>query len=710
MSPLNLRTPIQYLKRVGPRRSELLYQRGIKEVEDLLTYSPFRYEDRIHFSSVRELRTGQPQSILVTVLSCGLARTRRRGIFIYDLAARDSSGLVRCKWFNGAYLEKRKVFRPGLQVVFYGKPEPDPYGHGNLQFLNPQFEVVSEGQGDSEDGQSSLEMGRIVPIYEAIGPLSTRHLRRLVASALRETEDLKDNDPLPPSLCARLNFAGREVALNHLHFPRSDEGIDVLNAFRSKAQQRMIFEEFFLLEAGLSLKRQRARQQSGISFHTDETIRAAVKKILPFHPTEAQKRVLREIVEDMRSGSPMNRLLQGDVGSGKTIVALQAMIVAIYNGYQTVLMAPTEILAAQHHLSAKRILAPLKVRIALLTSALKRKERDEILEALRGGQTDLAVGTHAVLEKDIEFKKLGLVVIDEQHRFGVIQRMRLKRKGQYPDTLVMTATPIPRTLALTLYGDLDFSVIDEMPPHRQQIETRWVKEADRELVNRFIRQQVTEGSQVYVVCPLIEESEVADLKAAVAVFDDLSTRVFPDLRVGLLHGRLSNKEKDEVMDRFAAGVTQILVSTTVIEVGVDVPDAAVMAVEHAERFGLSQLHQLRGRIGRGKKKSYCFLMTPEGVNEEASQRLKCLELTRDGFQIAELDLQMRGPGEFFGTRQSGIPMFRIANLIRDQDLLELAKREATAFVGRPPIDPEFSDLVRYLRAHWNRRFGLANVG
>ncbi|MBZ5537040.1 MAG: ATP-dependent DNA helicase RecG [Acidobacteriia bacterium] len=709
MSSLDLNTSVQYLKGVGPRRAELLIQRGIEDVGDLLTYAPFRYEDRIHFSSVRDLRVGQPQSILVTVLSCGLSRTRRRGMFIYDLAARDASGLIRCKWFNGAYLEQRKVFKQGMRVIFYGKPEPDPYGYRNLQFLNPQFEILPEESQKEGDGFSSSEMGRIVPVYEAIGQLNTRHLRRLIASALA-TVDLKDVDPLPHSIGKRLGFPGRATALSQFHFPDSSAGIETLNSFRTRAQQRMIFEEFFLLEVGLALKRRRARKQPGICFQTNESIRAAIKKILPFHPTGAQKRVLREIVDDMRSPSPMNRLLQGDVGSGKTIVALQSMIIAICNGYQTVLMAPTEILSVQHYLYAKRIFAPIGVRIALLTSALKRKERTEVQEALRTGELDLVVGTHAVLEKDIEFKNLGLIVIDEQHRFGVMQRLQLKRKGLYPDTVVMTATPIPRTLALTLYGDLDFSVINEMPPHRQPIETRWVKEEDRGKVIRFVRQQVSEGSQVYVVCPLIEESEASDLKAAVAMYEDLSVRVFPDFKVGLLHGRLSNHEKDDVMAQMAAGALHILVSTTVIEVGVDVPNATLMMVEHAERFGLAQLHQLRGRIGRGQKKSYCFLMTSEIVSDEAQRRLKCLEQTRDGFKIAELDLEIRGPGEFFGTKQSGLPLFRFGNLIRDQDLLELAKREASAFVERPPTDPEFVSVVQYLRAHWSRRFGLLHVG
>jgi ATP-dependent DNA helicase RecG len=707
MPLLDLNTPIQYLKGVGPRRAELLATRGIQQVGDLLAYAPFRYEDRAHFSRVKDLQRGVPQSMLVTVLSCGLSRTRRRGLFIYDLAARDASGIVRCKWFNAAYLEQRKVFRQGQRVVFYGKPEADPYGHGNLQFINPHFEILD---GESEgDARTSIEMGRIVPVYEAMGPLGTRHLRRLIWNALA-TADLKDFDPLPSAVSQRFGFLRREEALRQFHFPDSGERLDSLNAFRAPSQQQLIFEELFLLEVGLGLKRRRARQQPGISFQTSDSVRTAIKKILPFHPTTAQKRVLREIVEDMRAPTPMNRLLQGDVGSGKTIVALQAIVVAIHNGYQTALMAPTEILAAQHYLYAKRVLAPLGIRIALLTSGLKRSERDAIQEGLRSGQVDLVIGTHAVLEKHIELRKLGLVVIDEQHRFGVVQRLQLKKKGEYPDTLVMTATPIPRTLALTLYGDLDVSVIDELPPLRQPIETRWLREDQRERLHWFLRQQVQQGSQVYVVCPLIEESETSDLKAALVTYRDLSQRVYPELRVGLLHGRMANREKDEVMGRFSSGETHVLVSTTVIEVGVDVPNATVMVIEHAERFGLAQLHQLRGRIGRGKKKSYCFLMTPEAVSEDAERRLKCLEQMTDGFKIAELDLEMRGPGEFFGTRQSGIPMFRFANLIRDQELLELAKREAGAFVERPSSDAELAQVTQYLRTHWNRWFGLVNVG
>ncbi|MDD5542050.1 MAG: ATP-dependent DNA helicase RecG [Acidobacteriia bacterium] len=707
MPSLDLKTSVQYIKGVGPRRAVILERHGIREVGDLLTYAPFRYEDRTRFTLVKQLLPGEPQSICVTVLACGLARTRRRGMFIYDLAARDDSGIIRCKWFNGQYLERQKVFRQGMQVIFYGKPEPDPYGHGNLQFINPQFEIIHNEPG--LETINSLEMGRVVPVYEAMGELGSRQLRRILYGLLESTA-LKEFDPLPASIRRARGLPERGVALRQIHFPDSREKLELLNAFRTPSQQRMIFEEFFLLEAGLGLKRKRARRQTGISFQTSDAIRGSIKKILPFHPTTAQKRVLREIVEDMRSPSPMNRLLQGDVGSGKTIVALQAMVIAIANGYQTVLMAPTEILAAQHYLYARRIFAPLHYRMALLVSGLKAKERSEIRSRLKNGEIDLVVGTHAVLEKNVEFQRLGLVVIDEQHRFGVVQRLELKRKGEFPDTLVMTATPIPRTLALTLYGDLDFSVLDELPPLRQPIETRWLKDDQREKLYWFLRQEMKSGSQVYVVCPLIEESEVSDLRAAIAMYEDLSKHVFPDIPIGLLHGRMTNKEKDEVMTRFSSGTLSVLVSTTVIEVGVDVPNATIMVIEHAERFGLAQLHQLRGRIGRGKKKSSCFLMTPETVNEDARHRLKCLEQTLDGFKIAQMDLELRGPGEFFGTRQSGVPMFRMANLIRDQEVLELAKREATRFVERPADDPEFEAVLRYLRANWSRRFGLMSVG
>jgi ATP-dependent DNA helicase RecG len=695
---------VKYLKGVGPVRAETLAARGIRTVEDLLYYTPFRYEDRTHITRIRDLVPGQTTTVLGEVLTCGLTRTRK-GVYIYDLAARDPSGMIRCIWFNAVYLEKGKVFRQGQRVFFYGKVERDFYGTSNLQLVQPQFEILPE---DEPEGGNSIEVGRVVPIYEGMANLGTRAIRRLIWTALAS---LGDNlpDRLPLSVREKNGLADRATALRQTHFPDSDQPLERLCNFRTPAQVRLIFEEFFNVGAGLALRRRKAKAAQGIEFEAKASARAAIRSILPFHPTAAQKRVLKEMVDDMCSPHPMNRLLQGDVGSGKTIVAIQAAILAIENGYQVALMAPTEILATQHYLYTKALLQPLPYKIDLLISARKAAEKADLKERIGKGEINLVVGTHALLEEDVAFSKLGLVVVDEQHRFGVLQRYGLIRKAVNPHVLVMTATPIPRTLALTLYGDLDFSVIDELPPNRTPIETRLVEESDRTRAFEFIREKVRRGGQAYVVYPVIEEGGKLDLKPAVRMFEQLSHNVFPEFRVGLLHGRLPSEEKEDVMLRFKQGDVQILVSTTVVEVGVDVPNATVMLIEHAERFGLSQLHQLRGRIGRGSQKSHCLLVASEKRNELAEQRLQTMIETNDGFKIAEIDLRLRGPGEFFGTRQWGIPAFRIGNLIRDQEILEWAKREASSFVEQPSSRQEWEVFVSYLRAEWPRRYSLASV-
>jgi ATP-dependent DNA helicase RecG len=695
---------VKYLKGVGPVRAETLAARGIRTVEDLLYYTPFRYEDRTHITRIRDLVPGQTTTVLGEVLTCGLMRTRK-GVYIYDLAARDASGMIRCIWFNALYLEKSKVFRQGQRVFFYGKVDRDFYGNSNLQIVQPQFEILPENE---PEGGNSIEVGRVVPIYEGMANLGTRAIRRLIWTALAS---LGDNlpDRLPLSVREKNRLAGRATALRQTHFPDSDQPLERLCNFRTPAQVRLIFEEFFNVGAGLALRRRKAKAAQGIEFEAKASARAAIRSILPFHPTVAQKRVLKEMVDDMCSPHPMNRLLQGDVGSGKTIVAIQAAILAIENGYQVALMAPTEILATQHYLYTKALLQPLPYKIELLISARKAAEKADLKERMGKGEINLVVGTHALLEEDVAFSKLGLVVVDEQHRFGVLQRYGLIRKAVNPHVLVMTATPIPRTLALTLYGDLDFSVIDELPPHRTPIETRLVEEGERARAFEFIREKVRRGGQAYVVYPVIEEGGKLDLKPAVRMFEQLSHNVFPEFRVGLLHGRLPSEEKEDVMLRFKQGDVQILVSTTVVEVGVDVPNATVMLIEHAERFGLSQLHQLRGRIGRGSQKSHCLLVASEKRNELAQQRLQTMIETNDGFKIAEIDLRLRGPGEFFGTRQWGIPAFRIGNLIRDQEILEWAKREASSFVEQPSSRQEWEVFVSYLRAEWPRRYRLASV-
>ena len=701
---LTASSEVQFLKGVGPVRAELLASRGIRTLEDLLYYAPFRYEDRTRVTRIRDLVPGQTTTVFANVLTCGLLRTRS-GMYIFDLAASDASGMLRCKWFNAPYLERNKVFRSGQRVFLYGKVDRDRFGTGTMEMVQPQFEIIPD---DEVEGGDSLELGRVVPIYEAIGTLSPRILRRLIAAALEGTGgDLPDH--LPPAVVQKNALVDRATAVRETHFPSPGQSLDKVCAFRTPAQIRLIFEEFFCVGAGLALKRRKAKDTPGVEFRVQESARQAIRKILPFHPTGAQKRVLKEIVDDMCAPAPMNRLLQGDVGSGKTIVAIQAAILAIENGYQVALMAPTEILAAQHYLYIKRLFGPLDYRVELLVSARKAAEKTEIREALAAGTVHLAIGTHALIEENVRFRQLGLVVVDEQHRFGVLQRFELIRKGYKPDVLVMTATPIPRTLALTLYGDLDSSVIDELPPHRTPIATRLIEERERATTYSFIRDKVRRGEQAYVVCPVIEEGGKLDLTPAVRMYEQLSHQVFPEFRVGLLHGRLASGEKDDVMQRFKRGEVQVLVSTTVVEVGVDVPNATLMLIEHADRFGLSQLHQLRGRIGRGAKKSHCLLMADERRSEIAQQRLDTMVATNDGFRIAEIDLKLRGPGEFFGTRQWGIPAFRIGNLLRDQEILEWAKREAAEFVTHPPSREQFEAFVQYLRAEWPRRYGLASV-
>jgi len=714
-------TSVQYVKGIGPRLAEVLAGKGIHTVDDLLHYLPFRYEDRLNPRGIPELRAGEMATVIAEVRNSGLFRTRRMPIF--QMTAGQGRARLKCIWFNAAYL--RDKFKPGQVVALYGKVEAD-IRSGELQIVQPQFEIVGEaGDEESRDAAeqkvaASLEIGRIVPIYEAIGQgrLTSRWFRRVIHAAL---ENLPPDmpDAIPEVIRRRLDLISPREALRRVHWPEAGESLEDLQSSRTRAHIRLIFEELFFVELGLELKRREQKAQTGIRFQLDDRVRTAIKKILPFHPTGAQKRVLKDIASDMEKPSPMRRLLQGDVGSGKTIVAFEAAIIAMENGYQVALMAPTEILAQQHYFSARRMLEPAGYRIVLLTGSLEDDRKREIRRHIAQGSAQLVIGTHALIEQKVEFAKLGLVIVDEQHRFGVLQRFKLMKKSgastvpdAEPDVLVMTATPIPRTLALTLYGDLDVSVIDEMPPGRTPIVTRMVPDDRSPEVWDFVRKQVAAGHQTYVVYPVIEENEESELKAAVKMYKELS-RLFSDLRVGLLHGRMDVDLKDQVMRLFQKGELDILVSTTVIEVGVDVANANVMVIEHAERFGLAQLHQLRGRIGRGAAKSYCVLMTGGKVSEDGERRLDAMVRTSDGFQIAELDLELRGPGEFFGTRQAGMPSFQVANLIRDRQLLEIAKREAAAVLEAP--NPEISleeiqKALRHMRTRWQKSYGLVEVG
>jgi ATP-dependent DNA helicase RecG len=717
---LELTTPVQYVKGIGPRLAEILATKGIATVGDLLNYLPFRYEDRLNPRGIAELRAGEMATVIGEVRNSGLFRTRKMPIF--QLTVGQGRSKLRCLWFNATYLQDK--FKPGQLIALYGKVEQDSRS-GELQIMQPQVEMLGDGPGDAADDKAaaSLEVGRIVPIYESAGQghISARWFRRIIRKALDDlTPELAET--IPAAVRERLALVSPREALWKVHWPEAGESFEDLQSSRTPAHVRLIFEELFFTELGLELKRRQLKAETGIAFRLDDQVRQAIKKILPFHPTAAQKRVLKEIADDMQKPHPMRRLLQGDVGSGKTIIGFQAAIIAIENGYQVALMAPTEILAQQHYFSARRILENAGYRIVLLTGSLEADRKREIRRHIAQGNAQLVIGTHALLEEKVEFAKPGLVIVDEQHRFGVLQRLKLMKKSgegsddknpAEPDVLVMTATPIPRTLALTLYGDLDLSVLDELPPGRTPIVTRRITDDRSPEVWDFVRKQVAKGHQVYVVYPVIAENEETELKAAVKMYRELSGKVFTDLKVGLLHGRLDSDLKDQVMRMFQKGELQILVTTTVIEVGVDVPNATVMVIEHAERFGLAQLHQLRGRIGRGAAKSYCVLMTGGKVTEEGERRLDAMVRTNDGFQIAELDLELRGPGEFFGTRQAGMPSFRVANLIRDRKLLELAKREAAAVMAGPNSEVtqvEISRALVALRTRWQHTYGLVEVG
>ena len=947
--PLQLSTPVKFVKRIGDRVAAGLAERGILTIEDLLYHLPFRYEDRLHPKPLSLYNPGDMASLIGEVRGTTLLRTRSGPIFEMTVGITppptnpptdpgaphlDSemwvstdptmAGLlnprppvletIKCMWFHGTYLKDK--FRPGQKIALYGKLEGSrsgnslnpPPGSSRFKMIQPTFEILPDSNATGEDAEFILlEMGRIVPIYESLGgktpwgsKLTSRWHRRILWTIFRDLSESSEtmgaprldsetwvstaaggSETLPASLRTRLSLPTRMDALRDLHFPPAGTSMTELMSARTPAHRRLIFEEFWYLELGLELKRRRLRERAGTTFVTNDSVREALKQILPFKPTAAQKRVLGEIVTDMRSKQPMRRLLQGDVGSGKTIVAFQAALVAIENGYQVALMAPTEILATQHYLSARKLLSDKisprthrPYRVALLTGSLDDRTKRDTRNRIFRGEVDLAIGTHALVEDNVDFANLGLVIVDEQHRFGVQQRFQLMRKPNSgtasqttlkqpptvgapssptvsssakmgvnkadtttnpgaprldsetwvsrespaastplptttqspspsaqdePDVLVMTATPIPRTLALTLYGDLEVSVIDELPPGRTPILTRRVPEERSSEVWDFIRKQAAAGHQTYIVYPIIEgtnddqpeldfakpdnpedrsqksaSGETADstttpsagrstritaaqsptnpsaggalytsvgrsptkapkinpraggptykpttnarkktqrtkLRSATEMHADLQAGPLAGLRLGLLHGRMSPDDKEITMARFKRGELDVLVSTTVIEVGVDVPNATLMVIEHAERFGLAQLHQLRGRVGRGAAKSFCILLTGASISPEAELRLDAMVRTQNGFELAEVDLQQRGPGEFFGTKQAGLPEFRVANLARDRDLLELAKIEAAHFVDHPDPSmprPEIDAVWSRLKHQWQRRYGL----
>lgn len=694
-----LSTPLQFLKGVGPHRAADLQRVGLRTVGDLLERFPIRYEDRGHLRPIVTLRPGEHASVAGEILDCGLRMTRRPGFKIFDALIRDSSGPIRAVWLNQPFL--RDVLQRHQRVVLFGTVEQRP--RGAPQLTNPQYEILDP---DDEDA-TTIHTGRIVPVYEKAGSVTPKMQRRLVHDALQRLPEPLE-DPLPEDLRIRLGLPDRRAALQQAHFPDGGASIEALNQFRTPAQVRLIFEEFFLFQIGLGLRRRVCdAERKPRVIRVDDRIRDSARRVLPFKLTPGQRQALKEIVDDLQRPQPMNRLLQGDVGAGKTIVALLAALVTMENALQVAFMAPTEILAEQHFLNLRRLLEPSRFRVALLTGSLPAAARREVLDELSSGRLDLVVGTHALVQEGVSFHALGLAIIDEQHRFGVLQRATLRAKGLTPDVLVMTATPIPRTLALTTYGDLDVSTIPDAPPGRQPVKTAVKPDSRRHEVYEIVRKELETGRQAYVVYPLIEESDKVDLRAATEMADHLAQEIFPEYRLALLHGRMKPDAKDRVMRAFAAGELDILVSTTVIEVGVDVANASVMVVEHAERFGLSQLHQLRGRVGRDRHQSYCLLIYQHPLSDQARGRLNAMAETSDGFLLAERDLTLRGPGDFFGTRQSGVPTLRVGDLLRDHALMEQARREAAGWLDQVGAS---GSVVEWVRRTWATRFGLMGVG
>ncbi|NKB80996.1 MAG: ATP-dependent DNA helicase RecG [Nitrospirales bacterium] len=724
--------PIRFAKGVGPKRAKLFEKLGILTIEDALWHIPWRYEDRSTILPIRHLTAGTCGTISGTIHSSTLLQTRRLGMTMLKVIVQDETGSLEVIFFNQPYL--KTMLTLGAGVIMSGMVAQASRGRTGLQLRSPSFEVVEHGQ------DRSLHVGRLVPIYHETRGLTSRHIRRIANELLAQSPPVLE-DVLPPSIRARYHFPALPEAVGHLHFPPQHWDLTALNQGTTLAHRRLSFEECFLFQLALGIRRHTHREDKpGIAFSIPTTMLSTLHSLFPFQLTAAQERVIKDIQDDMVRPHPMNRLIQGDVGSGKTLVALSAMIIACGSGYQAALMAPTEILAEQHALTMNQPLAQLGLRALVLKGSMSAKDRREALASIQSGKTQIIIGTHALLQQQVEFFKLGLVVVDEQHKFGVLQRATLQSKSQHPDTLVMTATPIPRTLAMTAYGDLDVSVIDSLPPGRQPIQTQLYRKSGRKQAYALVHDQIQAGHQAYVVYPLVDESEHVDLESAIQAADRLQTKEFPTHQVGLLHGRMKSAEKFSLMEAFRQGAIHILVSTTIVEVGLDVPNATVMLIEHAERFGLAQLHQLRGRVGRGTVPSLCLLISDSvkgaqskpiqqdmlplsyphspGLEirptplQSAQQRLQAMVDYSDGFAIAEKDLQIRGPGEFLGVRQWGLPTFRVTDLLRDRAILEHARTEALALIERDPhlLHPDHRALKTAMFRRWGSAFNLGSVG
>jgi ATP-dependent DNA helicase RecG len=701
----NLATPLQFIKGAGPKLAEALARKGLNTAEDALYLLPNRYEDRRELRMVAKLRPGFVEVFHAEVISADAVATRG-GRRFFEAIVGDESGSITLKWFHYNPAWMKKAWKPGRKGIFTG--EVAQYGF-QREVHHPDVEWLAEGDDmQAVMARDPFNFGRIVPVYPLTEGLQQKTLRKVLKEVVDGFAGLVGTT-IPADIAGRHHLLPLGEALKEVHFPTEDADLEKLNEASTPAHRTLVFDELFFLELGLALKKQGVALEQGIPFQVTHRYTRELLKLLPFTLTNAQRRVLSEIKNDMMAPHPMHRLVQGDVGSGKTMVALMAALVAVENGYQVAIMAPTEILAEQHYLNIHGWCETLGLKVTLLTSGLKGKAKKAALAEAAEGIAHIIVGTHAVIQDKVEFARLGLGIVDEQHRFGVLQRGILKKKGENPDILVMTATPIPRTLAMTVFGDLSLSVIDEMPPGRSPIETRLCFETRREQVYAIIKDEVRKERQVYIIYPLVEETEKSDLKAATQMAEHLQRDIFPDLRIGLLHGRMRPEEKEGVMRSFKERELDILVATTVIEVGIDVPNATLMVVEHAERFGLSQLHQLRGRVGRGSAKSRCILLTPGRMSEEGAKRLRVMEATNDGFKIAEADLEIRGPGDFLGTRQAGLPDFRVANILRDGRILEEARKEAFALLERDPKLERQPKLKEELAKRWGGRLELAGI-
>ncbi len=688
--------PIQFIKGVGPRIAEILAKKGILTPEDLLYYFPYKYLDRRRMTPIGELKGGGEAVAVGKIITAGIGFFGR-GRRIFEVLLGDDSGVVSLKWFRFNPRQMMGSFKKGDVLLVAGMVTQF---RKDVQMIHPTTQHLDS------DVMADIRAPGLLPTYSAIPGLGQKTLQKIVRQILVQFAG-KIEDPIPLEIRQKYEFLDKEETFHEIHFPSPEVDFDVLSRGRTPAMKREIFEEFFFMELGLALKRYHVKREAGHAFPCSATELEQLKQGLPFTLTRAQNQVMEEILADLAQPCPMNRLLQGDVGSGKTIIALLAARIVLDNGFQVALMAPTEILAEQHYQTARKILASANYPIALLTSRSSAAEMKQIRRLINRGIYRLVVGTHALLSEDVHFDKLGLALIDEQHRFGVVQRQTLKEKGR-PDILVMTATPIPRTLSMTLYGDLDLSVIDELPPGRQRIKTLIFKDSERKRLYQAIGEITKRGEQVYVVYPLVEESEKLPLKDATRMSEELKLAL-PEVKIALLHGRVKEEERDQIMRGFKEGEIQLLVATTVVEVGIDVPNATLMVIENAERFGLSQLHQLRGRVGRGSKPSYCVLVSSAPEFEPAGKRLKVMTETGDGFRIAEEDLSIRGPGDYLGTRQSGLPELRVANLLRDFEILKLARQEAFKLVKLDPTLRHQPTLRSTLYSRWKERLALAEI-